>query len=271
MLLKIVVGVLLLAAVIVGAAYFGQRRLMYFPDRARTPPGAIGLRDVEEIVLTAPDGARIVHWWGRAKAGKPTLLYFHGNGGALVDRKPRFERFMGEGWGVFMMSYRGYGGSDGSPTEVDNVADALRAYDHLAAAGLRPQDIVLYGESLGTAVAAQVATQRRAAGLVLEAPFTSAVAVGAQQYPLLPVAAAMVDRYETDRVIAAIAMPLLIIHGARDPVIPTVMGRKLFELARQPKAYVEFPEGGHSDLYLSRNEALRPLRGWVERLPSASR
>lgn len=263
MLLKIVVACVLAVALLLGAAYLGQRRLMYFPDRTRTPPTSVGLSNVEEVTITAPDGARIINWWGKAKPGKPTLLYFHGNGGALVERTPRFERFMAEGWGVFMMSYRGYGGSDGSPTEADNIADAIRAYDYLAGQGLRPADIVLYGESLGTGVAAQVAAQKRAAGLVLEAPYTSTVAVGALQYPYLPVAAGMFDRYETDRIIAAIDMPLLVLHGARDGVIPVGMGRKLIELAKEPKRIVEFPEGRHSDLYINRNDAMAPLRSWV--------
>ena len=267
MLFKLVVGLLAVALVIVGGAYFAQRRMMYFPDRVRTPPASIGLRDVEEVVITAPDGAKIMHWSAKAKPGKPTLLYFHGNAGALADRKPRFERFMGEGWGVFMMAYRSYGGSEGSPTETDNVADAVRAYDHLAARGLKPADIVLYGESLGTGVAAQVASQRRAAGLVLEAPYTSTVAVGALQYPFLPVASAMLDRYETDKIIGTVGIPLLILHGAKDRVIPVAMGRKLFELAKEPKRYVEFPEGFHSDLYINRNEALVPLRAWIAALP----
>lgn len=266
MLIKIAVAVLAVVVLVIGAAYFGQRRLMYFPDRARTPPAAAGLPEVGEVLTEAPDGVGIVNWWGKAKPGQPTLLYFHGNGGSLAGRAPRFERFMGQGWGVFMMAYRGYAGSGGTPTETDNIADAIRAYDYLAAQGLKPGEIILYGESLGTGVAARVAVERRAAGLILEAPYTSTVAVGAMQYPYLPVALAMADRYETDRIIAGIAMPLLVIHGARDPVIPVAMGRRLAGLAREPKRFVEFPEGGHSDLYLPPSNALNAVRAWVAEL-----
>lgn len=261
--LKVALAGLALAVLVVGGAYFGQRRLMYFPDRARTPPASIGLTTVQEIVLAAPDGAKLIHWWGKAKAGKATILYFHGNGGALADRAPRFERFMGEGWGVLMMSYRGYGGSDGSPTEVDNVADALRAYDYLVAQGVGALDIVLYGESLGTGVAAQVATQRPASGLILEAPYTSTVAVGALQYPFLPIAAAMKDRYETDKHIVNVRIPLLVLHGSKDAIIPVSMGQALLRLANEPKHMVEFPDGGHSDLYVNRNVALAVVRRWL--------
>ena len=102
-------------AAILLAAYLGQRRLMYFPDRAHTLPAEVGLMDVEERVLKTPDGARVITWYGKARPGKPTLLYFHGNAGSLAVRAERIRRFMDEGWGVCMMSYRGYSGSKGSP------------------------------------------------------------------------------------------------------------------------------------------------------------
>ncbi len=269
MLLKIAIASLAVVVLVVGAAYLGQRRLMYFPDTRRVQPAAAGLANIEEVVIKAPDGVALVNWWGKAKHGQPTILYFHGNGGALVTRAPRFERFMGEGWGLFMMAYRGYGGSGGSPTQANNIADAVRAYDYLLAQGLKADQIILYGESLGTGVAARVAVGRRAAGLILEAPYTSTVAVGALQYPFLPVALGMRDRYETDQVIAAINMPLLVIHGARDSVIPAAMGRRLVEIAREPKRFVEFPAGGHSDLYLPPNNALSDVRSWVAGLATA--
>jgi hypothetical protein len=264
MLTKLVVTLLAFAVMLVAAAYFAQRRLMYFPDRQRVSPTAAGLQGVEEVVIAAPDGARIVHWWGRAKPGQPTILYFHGNGGGLADRAPRFERFMGQGWGVLMMAYRGFAGSEGSPTEADNVADALRAFDHLAASGVPADCIILYGESLGTGVATQVAAARSAAGLILDAPYTSTVDVGALRFPFLPVRWAMRDRYETSRHIRNVRMPVLILHGARDPVIPVEMGREVARLANEPKTYVEFPNGGHIDLYINGNDALTPLKRWMD-------
>ena len=118
LLLKIALGALCVYALIGLAAYLGQRRLLYFPDRARTLPVQAGLVGVEERVLNTPDGARIIAWYGKAKPGQPTILYFHGNGGGLVNRAPRVERFMAQGWGVYMMSYRGYSGGTGSPTAV---------------------------------------------------------------------------------------------------------------------------------------------------------
>ena len=113
--IKLLLG-LAVAYVLVGVAgYFGQRKLMYFPDRARVQPAEVGLADVAERVLKTPDGARVIAWYGKARPGQPTLLYFHGNGGSLAIRAERIRRFMAEGWGVYMMTYRGYGGGTGKP------------------------------------------------------------------------------------------------------------------------------------------------------------
>jgi fermentation-respiration switch protein FrsA (DUF1100 family) len=266
-LLKILIGLLAGFGLIVVAAYLGQRRLQYFPDPRRIEPAAAGLHGVREVVIKAPDGAEIVNWWGKARDEQPTLLYFHGNGGSLAERAPRIARSMDEGWGVFMMAYRGYSGSTGSPTEADNVADALRAFDYLIAYGVPASHILLYGESLGTGVAAQVAAARPAAGLILDAPYTSAVAVGLLRYPFLPIRQGMSDRYETDKVIGRVHMPLLILHGVRDPVIPVAMGREVLRLANEPKMMIEIPNGGHGDLYINGNDGFRPLKAWIAALP----
>lgn len=245
------------------AAYYGQRRLMYFPDRAHTKPTEVGLADVEERVLVTPDGARVIAWYGKAKPGLPTLLYFQGNGGSLAARAERIRRFMGEGWGVYMMTYRGYGGSTGSPSETANVADARLAYGALALEGVPPASIILYGESLGSGVAARIATERPAGGLILDAPYTSIIEIAARGYPFLPVRLLLVDRYETDKVIAQVHIPLLVLHGERDGVIPVEMGRRLFALANEPKRLATFPNGGHSDLYLNNNGALDVVKDWI--------
>jgi uncharacterized protein len=261
--IKLAVGAVCVYALVVFAAYYGQRRLMYFPDRTRTAPAQAGLANIEERTLRTPDGARIVVWYGKAKPGEPTLLYFHGNGGGLVDRAPRIERFMAEGWGVYMMAYRSYSGSSGSPSETANVADARLAYGALALEGVDPKSIILYGESLGSGVAARIATERPAAGLILDAPYTSIVELAAQVYPFLPVRYLLSDRYETDKVIGQVKVPVLILHGERDQVIPVAMGRELARLANEPKRLVTFPNGGHSDLYTNGNNALEAVRTWV--------
>jgi fermentation-respiration switch protein FrsA (DUF1100 family) len=260
-LVKLALFAVAIYAAIVLAAYLGQRRLLYFPDRTRTPPSEVGLTNVEERVLSTRDGERVIAWYGKAKPGGPTLLYFHGNGGSLAIRADRIARFMAEGWGIFMMTYRGYGGSTGSPTEAANVADAKLAYETLIAEGIPPSRLILYGESLGSGIAARLAAEQPVAGLILDAPFTSVVDVAALVYPYLPVRPFVLDRYETDKHIAQVRAPVLILHGERDLVIPIAMGRKVAELANEPKRLVVFPDGGHSDLY--DHGAIAEIRRWI--------
>jgi fermentation-respiration switch protein FrsA (DUF1100 family) len=223
----------------------------------------VDLTGVEERVLKTPDGAVVVAWYGKARPGEPTLLYFHGNAGGLADRAERVRRFMGEDWGVYMMSYRGYSGGTGSPSESANVADARLAYGALMLEGVEPSSIILYGESLGSGIAIRLATERPVAGVVLDAPYTSIVEVAALHYPYLPVRYFLTDRYETTKYIGQVRAPLLVLHGDRDGVIPVAMGRELYRLANEPKRLVTFPNGRHSDLYLNGNGALEALKTWI--------
>ena len=260
--LKFLVGLALVYLAVVAIAYFAQRRLTYFPNPTRVAPSEVGLKGVTEETLTASDGAKLVAWYAPAPPGRPTLLYFHGNAGGLSGRAYRLQRYQNAGFGMLMLSYRGYSGGSGSPSEAANYADARLAYDSLIARGLKPEQIFLYGESLGSGVATQLATQVPVAGVILDAPYTSLPDVGAGQYPFLPVRVLMSDRYDTASRIASINAPLLILHGTRDRVVPVAMGRRLNELAREPKRYVEFPGGGHVDL--DAHGAVDTVRAWVD-------
>jgi fermentation-respiration switch protein FrsA (DUF1100 family) len=262
--IKLAIGAVAAYGAIGVAGYLAQRRLMYFPDTARTLPAEVGLAGVvEERVLETPDGVRVIAWYGKARPGQPTLLYFHGNGGSLSIRAPRIARFMDEGWGVYMMTYRGYGGSTGSPSEAANVADARLAYQALVGEGVPPKSIIAYGESLGSGIAVQLAAQVPVGGVILDAPYTSIVNVAARTYPFLPVRLFLIDRYETTRYIARLKVPLLILHGQLDGVVPVAMGRELARLAPEPKTLVVFPNGHHSDLYIDGNDAIDAVRAWI--------
>lgn len=243
-------GVVLLAVyvLIVLAAWLGQRRLMYVPSTNRVAPATAGLAETKEIAIAAPDGAAVVAWRAQAGTGKPTLLYFHGNAGGLANRALRLRRYQEQGYGFLIMSYRGFSGSTGSPSEDANVADARRAYDILIREGVAPTDIVLYGESLGSGVAIQIAAEKPVGAIVLDAPYTSMLDMAAHAYPFLPVRSLLWDRYESARHIERVTAPVLVLHGRRDRVIPVAMGEKLFALAREPKRLIVFPEAGHSDL-----------------------
>jgi hypothetical protein len=254
-------------AFIAVAAFIAQRKLMYFPDGTRVSPASFALPGVEERVLETPDGHRLIAWYGRAAPGRPTLLYFHGNAGNLANRAERVRKYLNRGIGVFILSYRGYSGSTGRPTERANVADAKLAYEALVADGVAPDDIVLYGESLGSGVAVQLASDKPVGGLILDAPYTSIVDVAAGAYPFFPVRPFLLDRYESMRYLPRIEAPLLVIHGEEDEVIPVSMGRAVYAAAKGPKEIVTFPGAGHSDhhLYGSGEEVFR----WIDSVSEA--
>ncbi len=247
---------------VVAAAWLGQRRLMYVPDSTRVPPSAIGLSEVTEIELQSPDGVRLVAWRTPAPANRPTILYFHGNAGNLSGRADRFQRYQRLGFGLLMMSWRGYSGSTGSPSEANNIADAKLAYDTLLKDGVKPADIVLYGESLGSGIAVRLAGEREVGAVVLDAPYTSVVDVALLAYPYLPVRPLLRDRYESNRHIARVSAPILILHGERDTIIPVRMGKALFSLAPEPKKLFLYPEGGHIDL--DRFGAPEAVAKWID-------
>lgn len=226
-----------------------ERKLTFRPDPARTAPEGVRLSGVAERIITTTDGERLVAWTAKAKPGKPTLLYFHGNGNALTYRSGRIASFQSEGYGVFMVAYRGFSGSSGYPSEAAILADAALAYDTLVDSGVRPDDIVIYGESLGTSVAVQTAIARAARAVILEAPFTSMVDAWRQFAPVLPVGVLLKDRFDTLRVIRRLDRPLLILHGQRDKLVSFRLGRQLFQASPEPKRMEVFPEAGHTDLY----------------------
>jgi uncharacterized protein len=227
--------------------YLAQRSLMYFPETIHTTPAAAGLPQAEEVPLKTSDGAQILVWHVPPQDGKPVILYFHGNGGALKYRVERFRKLIGAGIGLVAVEYRGYGGLPGSPSEQGLIADAEAAYA-FAVAHYPAQQIVLWGESLGSGVAVALAAEKPVGRVILEAPFTSALAVGQQRYWYLPVRFLMKDQFRSDERIGKVMAPLLILHGVQDRVVPYAMGEHLFDLANKPKHIVRFLDGGHEDL-----------------------
>lgn len=267
--MKFVLKLLLIAVAVAyaGAAafmYVAQRSFLYFPDPRRTAPEAAGLPQVEEREIKTPDGETIIAWYGKAKPGQPTLLYFHGNGGAIELRNERIKKYMRLGRGMYMMSYRGFSGSTGQPTEAHNVADAKLAYEDLLKQGVKPADIILYGESLGTGVAIQVALEKKVSGIVLDSPYTSVAARAQQLFPWLPVSLLIKDRYDSLNYIGNFHAPLLIMHGDRDEVIPVAMGKELFAAANEPKELAIIKGGGHEDHY--KFGSYERINSWIDRL-----
>jgi hypothetical protein len=226
-----------------------HRYFIYIPDRTRVDPKDAGLQGVEEVVFKAADGTKLIAWYLPARAGKPTLLYFTGNSGNAANRASKIKAIANDGYGVFLLNYRRYGGSEGRPSEPRLTADAVSAYDTLRGLGVAPHDIVAYGESLGTAVATRLSLQRHVEGLVLEAPFTSIVDVGKLMWKYFPLDLIMADQYRTIERIGAVTVPVFVIHGGRDAIIPLDQARHVFHEAAEPKSMVVVPQAGHNDLF----------------------
>jgi fermentation-respiration switch protein FrsA (DUF1100 family) len=227
--------------------YVFQRALMYFPDANRTSPVQAGLPQAEEVTFQSDDGETLIAWHAAPRGDKPVVIYFQGNAGGLDLRAERFTWLTADGTGLLALCYRGYGGSTGKPSEDGLIRDARAVYS-FAIARYPAKRIVLFGESLGTAVAVALAAERDIAALILDAPFTSAADVGASAYPFAPVRWLIKDTFRSDQRIAQESAPLLVLHGERDSIVPIKFAERLFALAREPKRMHRFPQGGHVNL-----------------------
>ena len=227
--------------------YLAQRSLMYFPYNVRTDPADADFPQAQEVVLRAADGTELIAWTVPPMRGKPVVIYFHGNGGSLQHRVPRFRPLVADGTGLVALSYRGYGGSKGSPSEAGLIEDGQAAYD-FARKQYPDTKIVLWGESLGTGVAVAIAAENDIAALILEAPYTSTADIASATYPFIPVRLLMKDQFRSDEEIGQVKAPVLFLHGAQDRIIPIRYGERLFALANEPKQFVRFAGGEHENL-----------------------
>ncbi len=240
-------------AVLVGAMYLGQRRLLYFPDPTAPDPASWGVPEMAAVRVDTADGLDLLAWYRAAADGRPTLVFFHGNAGHIGYRGGKMRPYLDAGFGVLLLAWRGYSGNSGSPAEDGLYHDGRAALSFLAQAGVPPSRVVLYGESLGSAIAVQLATEmapgQPVAALVLESPFTSTADVAAHHYWYMPVRYLVRDRFETERKIGSIGAPLFIVHGEEDRIVPVDHGRALFEAASEPKEARFIPAAGHNDIY----------------------
>jgi fermentation-respiration switch protein FrsA (DUF1100 family) len=232
---------------LVALLYVAQRSMQYFPERFRTAPAEAGLAGFEEVMLDTSDGERVIVWHLPPRGEQPVVLYFHGNGASLRWRIERFRALTADGTGLVALSYRGYGGSSGSPSETGFTTDALAAYA-FATARYAPERIIVWGESLGTGVAVALAAEKPVGRVVLESPFTSAADIAAARYWFVPVGLLMKDQFRSDLRIGKVTAPVLVLHGDRDRVVPFALGERLYDMITAPKRFVPFPGLGHNDL-----------------------
>lgn len=248
-------SIILLMAVAVYASLFGylvwnERAILYWPKPQRITPQDLGLSSIEEVRLSTADGLTLLAWVARPAPGAPMIVYFHGNGGSFKRLHGRILKLNSFGYGVAMLGYRGFSGSEGTPTEEGLYADGRALMDWLNGQGYRDIGLVLYGQSLGSGVATKIASERRVAAVVLEAPYTSTADVAASQLWMFPVQWTMRDQFRSIDRIADIQAPLLIVHGEKDSLIPVGQGRALLAAARPPKEGFFAADADHLDVHL---------------------
>jgi fermentation-respiration switch protein FrsA (DUF1100 family) len=240
-------------ALIVLLLFLGQARLLYFPNipsRALGPgPDSIGLA-YERVDLLTEDGVRLDAWFVPAREPRGIVLFFHGNAGNISHRLDSLKIFNNLKLSTLIFDYRGYGRSQGKVSEQGTYRDAEAAWRYLTEQrGIPSAQIILFGRSLGAAVAAHLAHQQRPAGLIIESGFVSVPELAAQLYPWLPVRWLARFKYPTSKYLNMVSAPVLIVHSRDDEIIPFDQGRSLFEGAREPKQFLEL-KGGHNDGFL---------------------
>lgn len=252
---------LVFAATLYGALllvlFLRQDSLIYYPNLGgreyEATPAQAGL-PYEAVTLTASDGIRLDAWFVPAERARGALLYAHGNGGNISHRLDAIRMFRDMGLSVFIFDYRGYGKSTGEPSEEGTYRDAEAAWQYLVQQrGIAPARIVMFGESLGAAVAAQLAAQHPPGALILASAFTSVPDMAADLYPWFPVHWIARYRYDTQRYLQDVRAPVLVMHSREDEIIPYRHGRALYDAAHEPRLFLDL-RGGHNDLFFANEE-----------------
>jgi fermentation-respiration switch protein FrsA (DUF1100 family) len=252
-------GSVAVIAAILALIWTMQRRLMYFPTRSVQTPGEIGLTGVEPVTFETSDGLRLSGWFVAASGTSPrvTVLVFNGNAGNRAHRWPLAAALHRHGLQVLLFDYRGYGGNPGTPTKNGLAADSRAARAYLTGrADVDRSRIVYFGESLGTAVAVDLSVEHPPAALVLRSPFTSMADVGQYHYPFLPVRLLLRDRFAAIDQIQQIRVPLLVIAGGHDRIVPIENSRRLYDAAVAPKTLLVLPDTDHNDHELLAGEEM---------------
>ncbi len=271
-----VLGTLALVAggaylLVLGGLYLGQSQLLYLPDipsrELTATPEVVGL-PYESLRLPTRDGETLHAWYLPANPGTHTLAFFHGNAGNLSHRLDNLELFHQLGLNVLIIDYRGYGASSGQPSEVGTSLDAEAAWSYLTSIrGLPPERILLYGHSLGGAVAVQLASEVRAGGLIVESSFTSVADLAAELYPWVPARWLVRFHYDSRSKLSQVRSPVLIIHSRDDEIIPYHHGQSLYAAAPSPKRLLDIQGDHNSGFLISLPRYLEGWRSWLGELP----
>ena len=235
--------------IFIALLYFGQRSLLYHPDQTVPQPANYGVGEMQPIRLPIGDGLELLAWWRPALTEEaPVIAYFHGNAGHIGNRADKVRAYLDAGYGVLLLSYRYNAGTGGSPSERALILDAVKALEFLKSENIPDSRIVLYGESLGSGIAVQMAVTHDVGALVLEAPYSSMPDLAQHHYWYAPSRWLVRDRFDSVLRISAVGTPLLIVHGDQDTVIPVKYARRLFDAATEPKTFHLLTGARHNNL-----------------------
>ena len=234
---KFVISIIAIYLVLLIFLYFYQGKLLYHPNVNSYVEINNLIPQVEKVTITTSDNHNLLGWFYKKDISKKTILFFHGNAGSLENRIYKLNHFENLDLNFLIIAWRGFSGNSGKPNEKGLYEDARSAMSWLESIGIKEEKVILYGESLGTAVAIEIAQNKKFAGIVLESPFTSMVEMGKKYYSFFPVGLLLKDRYESISKIKNIRFPVLVMHGKKDRIVPFKMGKKIYDSANSPKFY----------------------------------
>ena len=246
------------------STYIFQRNLLYHPSEDNYLGDELDVQ-IEKVRIKTQDNIELIAWYHNKNIDKfKTILFLHGNAGSLKNRIHKINHFEDLNVNFLLVAWRGFNGNAGKPTEKGLYQDARSAVEWLKHKGHAENNIIIYGESLGTGIATEIAQNKNFAGIILESPFTSMIAAGKDKYPYLPVRLLLKDKYESDKKIKNIKSPILIMHGKVDNIVPFHMGKKMYDLANEPK-YSYFSE--YDDHMMEYNKTLlKVLEDFIDSL-----
>ena len=244
--------------------FFYQRNLLYHPNENNYSGDNLSVK-IKELQIPTSDNLVLKSWLHKKDFKRfKTIVYFHGNAGTLDNRIHKLNYFKDMDVNFLIIAWRGFSGNNGKPTEKGLYIDGRSAVNWILKQGVKEEDIILYGESLGTGIVTEIAQNKKFAGVILETPFTSMVAAAKQFYPYIPVNILLKDRYENEKKIKNINMPIIIMHGKKDKIVPFSMGKRIFELANEPK-YSYFTENDDHMMEYD-NQLINVLKRFIKTL-----
>ena len=232
-LINIIGSLLILYLIVVVFIFFYQRKLLYHPSENNYLDETNLNHKIERVYIQSDN--ELVAWHYTNDKKFKTILFFHGNAGRLDNRIYKLNELSKLDVNYLIVAYRGFSGNKGKPNETGLYMDSIAAKNWLNNIGVKDKSIILYGESLGTAVAVNLASKYKFSGIILESPFTSMVKLAKKYYPYLPVKILLKDKYETENKLKKINVPILIMHGEKDTIVPFEMGKKIYDKSTQPK------------------------------------